>query len=152
MRSHDHPCLPGCDCLIDLPFLFRCVGSRQKHRLVLFQQTIFFQKFRQRLIMLFCKYLGRNHDCTLITIFCRHDHRQKRYDRLTASHISLHQTGHQFFAPQILLDLIPDVLLCPGQLIRQILDHFLRLPDFFHPVVVFIRRRLFFQLLQPQDK
>ena len=143
MCSYNHPCRSGCDCFIDLTFFFCCIGSCQKHRPILFQQLIFFQKLCQSFIMLSGEHFCGDHDGALIAVFCCHDHRKECHDSLTAAHVSLYQTGHQFFPPQILFNLIPDILLCPGQLIWQIFHHFLRLPDFFHPVMVFIRCVLF---------
>ena len=53
-----------------------------------------FHQLGDILIVLFCQDLCGCHQCRLIAIFDGQQHGKKGHDRLAATHVALHQTGH----------------------------------------------------------
>ena len=88
---------------------------------------IAFQHSRYIFIVLSGQYLGRRHQCTLISVQSGKQKSEKSYDRLSGSHISLDKTGHNMVSLHIILDLIPHFFLRICQVIRKI---FQKLSDF----------------------
>ena len=69
--------------------------------------------------MLFGKYLGRRHQCRLIAVFHRGEHREKRDDRLAAADVALDQPVHRRVGLQVAEDLADDLFLGAGQRERE---------------------------------
>ena len=110
------------------------------------------QQFLHRLVMLLCQHFCGYHQSSLISIAACHDQCQYCKDRLAGSHISLHQTAHNFCSGHIRYNFPPDSHLCIRQFIRKSLDQPGCLADFHHRHLVDQFFLLFFHPTDSQYK
>ena len=151
MGSNYNICLFGCNLCIFFPFLPGCVRSGKKQRMAEIN-SLFLQKLFHSLKMLSGKHLCRRHQHRLVAIFRSHDHSQKSQDCFAASHISLHQPGHQPMTAQVSFNLMPYILLGFCQSIRQIFNDLLCSPYSMHGKSIDCTLCFFFQKAHCKNK
>ena len=150
MGSYDHRGLSLPDIFINQSFFLCRIRTGKKNNRNI--QPLFPDKCLKRLKVLAGKNLCGHHKRRLVSVFKGQDHGKKGKDRLSASHISLHQPGHQRLPGKIPLDLMPGIQLGAGKPVGKIFDHLLCCPCFFHGKQVLCLLCFFFQKLNRKNK